>query len=209
MKKNLLLILFLLLGAIPAASQKHTVRLGWGDMMYETAVFHASPSHTFVTPSALPEDFSVREKFGYGYTGHIFAEYLYRAGRNVRLGGMMDFEGIFWKEADFDRNHNVKGAVQNVNNYDLSLIPTVRFDYFNHETVSLYSGLGLGLLMAFDNIGGFELSPVSDFHLIGVEVGRGHWAGAAEFGFMTALSAGNKVYMLGSKLISVSVNYRW
>ena len=145
MKKNLLLILFLLSGAIPAASQKHTVRLGWGDMMYETAVFHASPSHTFVTPSALPEDFSVREQYGHGYTGHIFAEYLYRAGRNVRLGGMMDFEGIFWKEADFDRNHNVKGAVQNVNNYDLSLIPTVRFDYFNHETVSLYSGLGLGL----------------------------------------------------------------
>ncbi len=209
MKKHLLFVLFLLLGALPAASQKHSVRLGWGDMLYETAVFHPSVEHKFVTPSSLPEDFSVRESYGYGYTGHIFAEYQYRVGRNVRIGGMMDFEGIFWKEADFDRNHSITGAVRNVNNYDLSLLPIVRFDYFNHETVSLYSGIGLGLLMAFDNAGGFELSPVSNFSLIGAEVGRGHWAGAAELGFMTALYAGNKVFMLGSRLISVSVNYRW
>ena len=169
-------------------AQKHSVRLGWGDMLFETAAFHEDVA-----------DFSFAHRYGFGYTGHIFTEYQYRWKKNVRLGAMLDCEGIFWTE-------DGKGRVRN---YNLVAMPTIRFDYFNHETVSLYSGLGAGLLTAFDNIGGFGISPAWNLNLLGIEIGRGPWSGAAELGFMTAVADSHRLYMLGSKLISVSINYRW
>ena len=33
--------------------------------------------------------------------------------------------------------------------------------------------------------------------------------GSMELGFMAALSGTNKVYMLGSRLVSISLNYAW
>lgn len=190
-------------------TQRHQVRVGWGDMLFETMAFHPSVTHEYVNPSALPADFSISERHNYGYTGHIFAEYQYRASRVVRVGALLDFEGIFWKESAFDRNHVQIGKTVPVRNYNLVAMPTVRFDYFNHEIVSLYSGLGAGVLLAFDNQKRTELAPALNLNFIGVQVGKGHWSGSAELGLMAALSGGNKIYMLGSRLFSVSLNYRW
>ena len=103
--RKLLTILFLLLPLLSQAQSpaKHLVRLGWGDMFYESLAF----------PSAG------RDLGGHGYTGHLFAEYQYRITRVISVGGQMDFEGIFTPDMD---------------NYDLVLMPTVRFTYLNKAT---------------------------------------------------------------------------
>ena len=215
--KRLLLVVCLL--SVPpglaAASPKdslgmrHQVRVGWGDMLFETMAFHASPTHLYANPQALPENFRLHESFDYGYTGHFFAQYQYRASRVVRVGGMLDVEGIFWKEGYFDRNHQLVGKATAVRNYNLVVMPTVRFDYFRRPVVSLYSGLGTGLLLALDNAGGSALSPALNLNLIGIQLGRGHWSGSVELGAMIALSGAYKIYMVGSRLLSFSLNYSW
>ena len=214
--KRFSVVAFLLCLTLAAAARpkgdltlRHQVRIGWGDMLFETMAFHASPVHYYPVPEALPANFTTKEKHSYTYTGHLFAEYQYRASRVVRVGAMLDVEGIFWKEDSYDRYHNQTGVTVPVRNYDIVVMPTVRFDYFNKEYVSLYSGLGAGLLVALDNHGGCEPAPAFNLNLIGVQVGHGHWWGAAELGLLSALTGGDRIYMLGSRLISFSLNYRW
>jgi hypothetical protein len=168
--------------------KRHTVRLGWGDPLFETLAFHEGASPTQV---------GVRRQ-NLGYTGHIFAEYQYRLNQVVSLGIQTDIEGIFWKENTISSR-----------NYDLSILPTVRLTFLNTRYVQLYGSFAAGLLVAFDNAKNAELAPVVNITPLGVQVGKGHWTGSLELGGMTSLINPNKVYMLGSRLISVSVNYSW
>ncbi len=196
-------------GSEDGSVSKHQVRIGWGDMLFETMAFHASPTHIYKDPSVLPEDFLINERFDYAYTGHIFAEYQYQCSKVVQVGALLDMEGIFWKEAYYDRYHKVVGDVTSSKNYNLIIMPTVRFNYVRKEYFSIYSGVGAGLLVAFDNARNSALAPALNLNFVGIQAGRGHWYGSAELGMMNALSGGHKIYMLGSRLLSVSVIYRW
>ena len=164
----------------------HQMRLGWGDPLFETLAFHEG---------AAAQDF-VR-KHDFGYTGHIFLEYEYRLNRVVSFGIQTDIEGIFWKEIGPSRN------------YDLSILPTLRLTCLNTRYVRLYGGFALGAMVAFDNAGTSEKSPVVNITPLGVQVGNGPWSGTLELGALTAIKDANHVYMLGSRLVSVSVNYSW
>ncbi|MBR4741125.1 MAG: hypothetical protein IK074_08190 [Bacteroidales bacterium] len=164
----------------------HQLRLGWGDPLFETLAFHEG---------AAAQDF-VR-KHDFGYTGHIFLEYEYRLNRVVSFGIQTDIEGIFWKEIGPSRN------------YDLSILPTLRLTCLNSRYVRLYGGFALGAMVAFDNAGTSEKSPVVNITPLGVQVGNGPWSGTLELGALTAIKDANHVYMLGSRLVSVSVNYSW
>ena len=187
---------------------RHNVRVGWGDMLFETLVFHPSGRDTY-NPDALPASFRSQGRYDYGYTGHIFADYLYSFTDIVSAGIQTDFEGIFWKEASRDAAGNVVSDPVKVNNYNLCILPTVRLTYFRSEWVDIYSGLSVGLLMAFDNQKQFELSPAFNLNLVGVRVGQGHWGGTAEIGLLNALKGANDIYMFGSRIFSVGVNYTW
>ncbi len=209
-----LLTIFLLMAVVPVCaaqppSGKYMVRLGWGDMLFETLAFHSTYAGTYGTPEALPANFSRHETFDYGYTGHIFAEYLYRFSSKVSVGIQADVEGIFWKEGDFDRYHQLKGSAQPVRNWDVAVIPTIRFTYLDREWVRLYSGLGTGILLAFDNLGDSRLAPALNLNWIGMEVGKGHWGGTFELGMLNALSSPYHIIQAGSRLFSASVYYKW
>lgn len=195
MKKLITIIAAVSLCAICMAAPpqtRHNVRLGWGDMLFETLVFH---------PTASPLN-GGNGRFDNSYTGHIFADYMYSLTSVVSVGMQADFEGIFWKEGAAE-------GVKKVNNYNLSMLPSVRFTFFRSEWVNLYSGVSLGLLMAFDNQNHFEAAPAFNLNLFGVKVGKGHWGGFFELGALNALTGGNSIYMLGSRLMSVGVNYTW
>lgn len=214
--KKFLLTAFLLSVTLVGASarpkgdldRRHQVRVGWGDMLFETMAFHPGTSHGY-NPSALPEDFTIEAKHSFGYTGHLFAEYQYRTSRVVRVGALLDWEGIFWKENTYDRYNRPIGDTRSKRSYNLVVMPTVRFDYFRRELVNLYSGVGLGALMAFDNESNCAFAPALNLNFIGIQIGKGHWSGSAELGLMAALSSPHKIYMLGSRLVSVSLNYSW
>jgi len=203
MKKCLSLVLLCLSVLCQGANgdqppvQRHQVRVGWGDMLFETAAFHAGLSA------------AGGEKYDFRYTGHLFAEYRYQISQRIRLGMQTDAEGIFWKEAPRDVLRKPAGPVTPVRNYNVSLVPTFQFRILDTEWVDLWTGLGAGVLIAFDNARQVELAPEVNFTLLGVEVGKGPWTGTLELGGMNALRNANQVYLLGSRLLSVSVNYRW
>ncbi len=183
--KKLLIAVLLAVSVVCSATEppghRHMVRVGWGDMLFETLAF--------------APDF---DRSRLGYTGHIFAEYQYRCTRVVSVGGQFDAEGIFWT-TDGSR----------VRNSNFIIMPTVRFNWFQREYVSLYSGLGLGLLVAADNSPAAEFAPAFNFNTIGVQAGKGHWSGSFELGALAALTGLNTIYLVGSRLFSISVNYSW
>lgn len=215
---TLVLVLFLTAMAIPTAfcqnekpnlGNRHSVRIGWGDMLFETAVFHPTLSGTWTSPTALPGNYMHDETFDFGYTGHIFAEYQYRLSKVVSLGVQADVEGIFWKEGIFDRYHHLVEPATGVRNWDLDLLFTARFTYFDRDWVRIYSGLGVGALLAFDNFGNFGVAPALNINWIGVEVGKGPWGGSFELGALNAAANTRAVYQLFSRIFSVSFYYKW
>ena len=188
---------------------RHSFRIGWGDMLYETMAFRPKLIGTWPNPGALPDNYSHYETFDFGYTGHLFAEYQYRLTKVTSLGIQADVEGIFWKEGVFDKYHNLMLPAKSVRNWDLTLLATARFTYFDRPWVRLYSGLGVGALFAFDNDGGFGAAPAFNLNWIGVEVGKGQWGGSFELGGLSALSNTRTIYQVFSRIFSVSFYYKW
>lgn len=181
---------------------RHNVRLGWGDMLFETLAFHPSAKDSY-DPALLPQDYKWNGTFDYGYTGHIFGEYMYSFTDLISAGIQTDFEGIFWKEGSKDN-------FKKVNNYNLCFLPSVRFTYFHSKWLDIYSGLSFGLLMAFDNQKQFEVAPAFNLNLVGAKVAiKDNWSGFLELGALNALKDANCVYMFGSRLISFGVNFTW
>lgn len=220
MKRLLTIVTVLLLAAMslptafgqndkPAIDHRHSIRIGWGDMLFETMAFRPSLTGVWPTPDALPNNYMLYETFKFGYTGHLFAEYQYRLTKVTSLGVQSDLEGIFWKEAAFDRYHNLASPVKSVRNWDLSLLFTVRFTYFDRPWVRLYSGLGVGALFAFDNMGEFGVAPSFNLNWIGVEVGKGHWGGSFELGALNAIANKQTIYQVFSRIFSISFYYKW
>jgi hypothetical protein len=211
-------VLFLTVaGFLPAYCQsgnstpdyRHSFRIGWGDMLYETMAFRPKLIGTWPNPDALPDNYSHFETFDYGYTGHLFAEYQYRLTKVTSFGIQADVEGIFWKEGVFDKHHNLMSPAKSVRNWDLTLLATARFTYFERPWVRLYSGLGVGALFAFDNDGGFGVAPAFNLNLIGAEVGKGQWGGSFELGGLSALANTRTIYQVFSRIFSLSVYYKW
>mgnify|MGYP002855302660 FL=1 len=178
-------------------------------MLFETLAFHSSLSGTYGTPESLPANFVRTETYDFGYTGHFFAEYSYRFTKGVSVGFQADAEGIFWKEGDFDRYHKPLIPATHVRNWDVVLMPTVRFTYLNRSMVRLYSGLGAGAVLAFDNLGEFKAGFALNLNWIGIEIGKGHWGGTVELGMLNSLSDVYHIYQAGSRLISFGAYYKW
>ena len=98
--------------------------------------------------------------------------------------------------------------------YNVVLMPTVRFTYFFHENVNLYSGLGIGL----DINGGTEknafgkkteVGAAVNITLIGVSANYDRWFWTVDFGGMYALQNTNKIYMASSRIINVGFGARF
>lgn len=182
MKRILLLLWLVALGLSAAAQDRYLVRVGAGDSLFESLVFH-------------PAD----ETAHYTYSGHWFADFHYKLTRVVSVGGQLDWQSICWDRSDGPR----------LKNYDLSILPTVRFTWLDRKWVRLYSSLGAGLLVAWDNDGGREAAPVFNLNGIGIQFGDGPWCGSADLGFMVSLKNVNHIYLMGARILSVGVNYRW
>ncbi len=212
--RNLVIVAFLLQTAFLYSDDKfdishHEFRIGWGDMMFETVAFSNSPTHRWANPEAISPEYRVREKHHHTYSGHFFADYHYNIRRWLAVGMQTDIEAICWRETEYDRYHNPVGKTTYWRNYNLCFLPTVRFTYFHSQWVNLYSGLSIGMLLAFDNQHNAEVAPAFNLNLIGMCVGNNHWYGTLELGLLNAVRNSNKVYMVGSRIISVGIGYKF
>lgn len=188
---------------------RHEVRIGWGDMLFETLAFHDSPEHLWPDPEDISPLYSVLEKHHHTYTGHFFAEYQYSFLHWLSLGFQADFEGIFWQETTYDRFHEAVSGTSRSRNYNMALMPTLRFTFFRSQWVNLFAGLGGAVNIAFDNRHAVELAPAFHLNLLGMAVGNRNWFGTVELGLMGAMKNSRTIYMLGTRFMAVSFGYRF
>lgn len=183
----------------------HEIRIGWGDMLFEMLVWHPD-----AYPTLLPETYVDTYDEHFRYTQHWFAEYLYNASYWYSIGCMVDYSGVLWDRVT--RNGRGEELNREKNHWfsNISIVPTIRFSYYRSPYISLYSSLGIGLNINTGSEIDYKgrrtaMAPVVNISLLGMRVGHGRWFGAVELGGMISLLGTNEVYMLGSRLFTVSV----
>lgn len=183
--------------------QKHEVRIGYGDPMFETMRWKDEPNRLGVAMNARQD---------YRYTGHIYGEYMYHVNSWFGVGGQVDFGATTFRYNTYQLDASGKQYLAGSDPryfYDVCLMPSVRFTYFHHEWVNLYSGLQVGLGIHADYKGRAECGAALGITALGVSVGREHWFGALEFGGLSNLQSLTAIYTLWTKWLNVSVGYRF
>lgn len=218
MKRHLYILILLLLPLAAAAESKqmrdslrHEVRIGWGDQLFETLVWHAPQVVTIIpsTPYFDPLDYRESRKENYRYTQHLFAEYHYRWNKWLSFGGLFDASAVLWDNVV----RNGKGAEvsrdPNQHFYNLVIMPTVRFTYLWHPYVSLYSGVGLGM----DINGGTEIDAMGRQTVVGaalnitalaLSVNYQRYFVSIEWGGMYAFENPKTLFMVSSRIFTAS-----
>ena len=189
---------------------QNELRIGWGDQLFESLMWH-NPTSIATT---MPTDWRRTYHEDYRHMQHLWIEYQWRFYEWLSFGAMMDGSGVDW----FDVTRNGAGTEIDRSGrkyfYNLVFMPTVRFTYFFHEYVNIYSGVGLGL----DINGGTELDAKGkntavgaalNITALGISANYDRWFMAVEFGGMTALQNMNVIYMAASRMISCSIGARF
>jgi len=189
---------------------RNEIRIGWGDQLFESLIWH---NPTNITTS-MPESYQQTYHEDYRHHQHLWVEYQYRFNHWFSLGGMIDISEVGWDdvtrngkgmEINRDKNHYFYNAV---------LMPTVRFTYFFHPNVNLYSGLGIGM----DINGGTEqnaeghktdVGAAVNLTVFGVSANYKQWFWTVDFGGMYALRNKNTIFMASSRIINVGLGARF
>lgn len=182
---------------------KHEFRIGYGDPMFETMRWKDEPTKLGIPMNARQD---------YRYTGHIYGEYMYRVNSWLGVGGQLDFGATMFNyntyKLNADGNQYLAGSDPRYF-YDVCLMPSVRFTYFHHEWVNLYSGVQLGVGIHGDYKGRTECGAAFGLTALGVSVGREHLFGTFEFGGLSNIQSLTAIYTLWTKWFNVSVGYRF
>lgn len=219
MKKFLLLTFAILTFAVSATAEtrherdslRHEVRIGWGDQMFESLMWQVTtPVAIYPETSFLdPADVRQHRDEKYRYHQHWFAEYQYRFNRWFGLGFLFDCSGVSWETVTRDGYGMVLDHSSRKYFYNIAMMPNARFTFYNHEYVSLYAALGLGLDInsgTEKNIFGktTDCGFVANATLFAVAVNYQRFFLNFEYGGMYALKNGNTVFMLKSRMFAVS-----
>ena len=185
---------------------RHEVRLGWGDQLFESLIWH-NPTNIV---SAMPESFTRTYAENYHHNQHLWAEYHYHPNYWFSVGLTIDISEVNWT----DVTRNGKGAVIGTDpgHYfaNIVVMPTIRFTYLHHPYVNLYSGLGIGA--GFNT--GTEVNPKGqhtdvgyavDLRVIGLSVTYKRFAFNIDAGGLYSVKDMNTIFMVSSKIISASI----
>lgn len=197
-------------------SMRHEIRVGWGDQLFETMAWHEPSTMTIIpaNPYLSPQDFREQRKENYTYYQHVFAEYHYRSNDWFSVGVMLDGSGFSWENVVRDGKGSQVGDPVAQYCLNMVLMPTMRFTYYWHENVNIYSGLGFGM----DVNSGTEtdirgrktvVGAVADLRLLGVSANYKRCFAAVEIGGMIALENANAIFLFGSKMFTASIGVRF
>lgn len=190
--------------------QRNEIRIGWGDQLFESLVWHNPTSITKQMPTSAQYTYKER----YRHNQHLWVEYQYRFNHWFSLGGMMDMSSVGWDLVTRDGKGNELARNKKNYFYNLAIMPTVRFTYFHHPNVNIYSGLGAGI----DINGGTEVdgkgnhtvcAPALNFTLVGISANYKRWFCAFDYGGLYALKDINAIYMLKSRMLNFSIGARF
>ena len=219
MRRHLLLILLLLpfLSGVAQAETRRErtlmpseLRIGWGDMLFETLMWH-NPKSVITT---MPASYRRTYAENYRYHQHLFLEYQYRFNYWFGLGGMMDLGEVGWDQVTRDGTGLELARDPGHYFYNLTIMPTVRFTYYHHDHVNLYSGLGLGMVInggTEQNVHGnrTELGAAINLTAFGVSANYKRFFMAVEVGGLYGLRNTNTIYMASSRILTASIGVRF
>ena len=190
---------------------RHEVRIGVGDMLFETMIWHDQVHKRYAD---APAEVLYPEKRNYRYLPHISGEYAYHLLPWLSLGCTLDFQQTYWDTEYYNSEDDLIKGKKKENFYNLCIMPTVRFNYFRREHVGLYSAVGVGI----DINGGTEknafgrntiVGAALDLRPLGVIFGGGHYWGYVEIGGLNALQSTNAMFMLGSELVRAGLSFKF
>lgn len=185
---------------------RHEISIGWGDQCFEKVVWHQK-----YAPNRIP-GISIYYQDHFRYTQHWFADYNYRLCNWLSVGFMADISGVRWDEVSIkDREPDIS---PDHNFCNISLLPELKFHYFNREHVSFHSGLAVGMNINTGSEIDFmgrktAVSPSYYLNAFGARGCYNNFFAQVDLGALIALEHVHCVYMLGSRLISVSVGMKF
>ena len=191
-------------------NMRNEIRIGWGDQLFESLVWHNPTSITTTMPTEVTYNYKER----YRHNQHIWLEYQYRFNYWFSLGGMFDMSEVGWDLVTRDGRGTELARNKNNYFYNIVIMPTVRFTYFHHEFVNIYSGLGIGLGInggtEVDGLGKHTaLGAAVNFTLVGISANYQRWFCAFDLGGLYSLKNANAIYMASSRILNFSIGARF
>jgi len=186
------------------------VRLGIGDMLFETMIWH-NQEHKDYTGAYDPQGKGFPENSKYRYTPHFSVEYTRRLLPWLCVGGTLNIQGTLWEQNVYS-NENKLLSTSNESFYNLCIMPLVRFHYFRRPNVELYSAVAAGI----DINGGTQKNAAgkrtvcgmsTELTFIGVMAGKDHWYGFFDLGALIGMKDKNNFYMFPSQMLKLGVAY--
>lgn len=183
---------------------RHEVSVGYGEQLCDA----------FSPKGKLIGMVQPRHYFNQKITGNIYAEYMYQINKLISFGINFNFNAwksdykedavpIFAETGNYGHNDSRIGTEKY---YTYSFLPTIRFTYFNHPNVNLYSGLSIGATM-FGTVGEISGMLALDVCALGVAFGDKQWFGNVEVGALC--SSLLLVNFLPTRIVSVGLGYRF
>ncbi|MCQ2284093.1 MAG: hypothetical protein MJZ57_04245 [Bacteroidales bacterium] len=163
---------------------RHEFGVGIGDpaiaLLYRPSIFEL-PYDAYT-----PDDWFLDNKYYHGAyyaTCPLTFHYMYRVAKFLWLGFDFSYMGVYAKRY---------GAADDVqigwmNEHYLTLMPKIRFSYFNRKYLTMYSGISTGVtvgLIESESPAGFmsvRVRPAVQATFYGISVGK-NWYGFAEVG---------------------------
>ena len=191
-------------------NRRNELRIGWGDQLFETLMWHNPTS----VVTAMPAEFKKTYHENFHYSQHLWIEYQWRFAAWFSLGGMIDLSEVGWDDVTRDGTGKELTRTNKHYFYNAVVMPTIRFTWFHHEYVNLYSGLGIGMGIN----GGSEFNTknsltdigvATDLTLIGVSANYQQWFWTVDFGGLYSLRDANTIFMASSRIISIGLGVRF
>lgn len=175
------------------ATSRHEVRIGVGESVVDGALIASHDVYVMKNTYVAP---------------NLFAEYQYRV--NDWCGVGVQVNGA-WRGSYLCRRGDKTMSWMHITIGTLAIMPTVRFTYLHREWVNLYSALSFGYYIGFGNCNrdrSVGCGAAGSVCLLGISVGRNHFFASGEIGALCGV-ADNGVEQLGSRLLSISLGYRF
>ena len=164
---------------IPKFTPKHDIRVGVGTLSAVTSLVlddwgccDCALPHDFRSDMASTDTYLTPRLF----VGNYSLSYTYQDRRWLQYGGKV----VFGASTRWRKSAHTGEKIDNLSYYSLSVMPSVRFNWFYRDAVQLYSTISVGVITDFD-----EVYPWGDLTLVGCSFGR-KFFGFAEVGMGTA-----------------------
>ena len=160
---------------IPKFTPKHDIRVGVGTMSAVTSLLlddwgycDCALPHDFRSDMASTDIYLTPRYF----VGNYSLSYTYHDRSWLQYGGKV----VFGASTRWRKSAHTGEKIDNLSYYSLSVMPSVRFNWFYRDAVQLYSTISVGVITDFD-----EVYPWGDLTLVGCSFGR-KFFGFAEVG---------------------------